>query len=104
MKGKCKTSLDLKGQGWGSFLDWTGKVIQYTEIDTNGGQSGSPIVIEEYGWLIGIHTGGTAHGKNWGIEFHDEHLLWIVDSMGLDKSDHKIYHFKTSGAYILGNI
>jgi V8-like Glu-specific endopeptidase len=41
----------------GPYVDFTGTLLGY-QPDTSGGNSGSPVVIEEFGIAIGIHTHG----------------------------------------------
>eukprot|EP01084_Bolivina_argentea_P105858 189584_1 len=91
MEGSCKGTGTLFDDGgynhWYEFADG-GQVITYSDVDTNGGQSGSPIIYKNdihYHILIGVHTGGsTFKGKNWGTEIHGDHLGWIGTTMGLD--------------------
>ncbi len=58
----------------------------YYDIDTEGGQSGSPVLLQTSAAsvAIGIHVGGVGHGRgavarsrNHGIAFDDSTLAWV---------------------------
>jgi len=58
-------------------------IIYYEDIDTTGGQSGSPIWTQfpdcQPEHIHGVHTGGSAaSGKNWGTWFSKDKIEWIA--------------------------
>jgi hypothetical protein len=65
----------------GAYGQTAGTVIQY-QVDTTGGNSGSPVVVEQTGLAIGIHTNGgclpSGDGLNSGTAIENTHLQDVL--------------------------
>lgn len=65
----------------GPFVTSENTTVEY-ETDTTGGNSGSPVILEETGEAIGIHTHGGCNevsGRNSGTGVNHPGLQWALD-------------------------
>ena len=64
----------------GPYAEQSGTAIAY-QTDTSGGNSGSPVLNEDSGEAIGIHTNGgcdSGGGQNWGCGIHNSGLQYAL--------------------------
>ncbi len=65
----------------GTYDDFSGTTIRYDDIDTQGGNSGSPVFHEPSGLAIGIHTNGgcgAVGGSNSGTAINNEAFRYAL--------------------------
>lgn len=84
-QGQINPGFQYKMDGTIAVLakqDTGGMIVSYKDLDTSGGQSGSPLTFYRDGQeiIIGVHVAGVAGKENWATAITDEIFAWVEES------------------------